>query len=308
MNLNFLVRDFHDQHVNVSKFDVDRITKLRDTVKVRLVRNLDLSGRPKVRHWISQGSYAMSTMVKSLKTGKPDMDLDIGVVFKYEDLMTGFDTEMKPGIVKRWVADALMHGNLISPPQVRKNCVTVWYETGEQIDIPVYRKTTRYQGDEFFELASNEWTVSDPLGVNDWFRDMVEKYSPESGGSLQLRRLVRLFKVLGRSQTPRLSGFAITALVVENYKPVYGRDDHSFFLTAQKIIDSLTQTRRVYHPVLLGRRITKTVNDKAVTVYRERLNGKVSMLRAAFVAGVTEERAIRAWAAAFPHPFFRSYL
>jgi len=307
VDLHSLVRTFHDEHVTVSKFEVDRITSLRDTVKARLIRNLALHGRPKVQHWISQGSYAMSTMVKSLKTGKPDMDLDIGIVFKYEDLMTGFDTEMKPNLVKRWVADALMQGNLISPPQVRKNCVTVWYESGEQIDIPVYRRTTRYQGDEFFELASSEWIVSDPTGVNDWFRDMVGNLSPEAGGSQQLRRLVRLFKVLGRHQTPKLSGFAITALVVENYKPVEGRDDHSFFLTAQRIVDSLTQTRRIYHPVLIGRRITKTVNDTAVVTYRDRLKTRVSILQPAFTTGVTYERAIRAWAMAFPHPFFRAH-
>lgn len=305
MDLNWLIRGFHDDCVMMSSTDTDRITMLRDTIKERIERRLDQAGRPAIHRWIRQGSHAMHTMIRDLATGKPDMDLDIGVVFRYEDLITRLKTEYPPLVVKRWIAEALDHGNQNESPQIRKNCTTVRYRSGEQIDVPIYRISRLYRGDEYMELASTGWILSDPAGVNDWFTEKCQ-LSPETSGSLQLRRIVRLFKALGRSQTPQLSGFAVTALVAKNYVPRDGRDDYSFYLTGQRIMESLTKSAQIEHPVLLGRTITKGVADAAVVTYRNRLRAKLGALGSAFSTGNDEGAAVRAWRQVFyNHNYFR---
>lgn len=307
MDLNWLVRGFHDDVVMMSRVDTERITALRETVQQRTENWLAQADRPEVHQWILQGSHAMNTMIRDLRTGRPDMDLDIGVVFRYEDLITRLQTEYAPGVIKRWIAKGLEHGNLREPPQIRKNCVTVWYRNGEQIDVPVYRISRLYRGDEYLELASQEWVLSDPVGVNTWFTEECKR-SPDCSGTLQLRRLVRLFKALGRSQTPRLSGFAITALVVNNYVPHDCRDDYSFYMTGLRMVESLTATTRVEHPVLLGRMVTKGIGEPAVVRYRNRLRTKLSMLSQAFGQAKDERAAIRAWLHVFNHDYFRNAL
>lgn len=291
----------------MSGVDTARITELREIVKQRIESRFEQARRPRVHQWIRQGSHAMHTMIRDLRTGRPDMDLDIGVVFRYEDLITRMQTEYPPGVIKRWIAEGLLHENLREPPQIRQNCVTVWYGTGEQIDVPVYRISRLYRGDEYLEIASKEWVLSDPVGVNDWFTEECQR-SPETTGSLQLRRLVRLFKALGRSQTPRLSGFAITALVAKHYVPREGRDDYSFYLTGQRMLESLIATTRIEHPVLLGRMVTKGVGDPAVVKYRDRLRLKLSTLSKAFGPVADERAAVCAWLKVFQHAYFRNAL
>ena len=303
MDLNWLVRSFHDEIVMMSSADTERIRLLRDTVIQRIESRLTQARRPTVHQWINQGSYAMNTMIRDLNTGKPDMDLDIGIVFRYEDLITRLQTEYTPIAVKRWIIDGLSHGNQKEPPQIRKNCTTVWYNTGEQIDVPIYRITRLYRGDEHLELASNEWVISDPLGVNEWFTDQCQR-SPETAGSLQVRRIVRLFKALARSQNPPLSGFAITTLVVNNYVPKDGRDDYSFYLTGRRMLEALSRSTFIEHPVLLGRVIDR---GGGVIKYRDRLSSKLTHLSSAFTTN-NERVAVLAWLKVFPHAYFRKVL
>jgi hypothetical protein len=297
MNLHRYLRRFHDEHAMMSKFDLDRIRRLRDTVQDRLVDRLFAAERPAVHRWLPQGSYAMNTMVRNTNNGEPDMDIDVGVVFRYEDLIDRYGSGRPPDVIKRWVSQALQQGNLSRSPRVRRNCVSVWYGGGEQIDLPVYRLTRRYNGDEFLELASESWTLSDPEGVNDWFADNVS-------GAPQLRRLVRLFKVLGRRQVPRLSGFAITSLVVQHYHSVEDRDDLAFYATAKQILAALQRSVRLEHPVLLGRLITKHEDDVAAETFLERLSVKLEILSTAFRPGTNAPSALRAWRHVFQHPFF----
>ena len=77
----------------------------------------------------------MKTMVRD-----PDHDYDIddGVYFRKEDLVGDRGAEMTSLQARQMVRDAVDDGKFKRSPEVRANCVRVFYEKGYHVDLPVF--------------------------------------------------------------------------------------------------------------------------------------------------------------------------
>jgi hypothetical protein len=102
-----------------------------------------------------------------------DYDIDDGVYFSKELLVGDRGAEMSALQARQMVRDALDDGSFKTPPEVRKNCVRVSYETGFHVDGPIYRRVTTRdvlgEATHHHELASSEWKRSDTRDVTAWF-------------------------------------------------------------------------------------------------------------------------------------------
>ena len=167
------------------------------------------------------------------------------------------------------VRDALDDGSFNTPPEVRKNCVRVYYKAGFHVDMPVYRRVTTKDvfGSESYhhELASSEWKRSDARDVTEWFEKQNNDKSPDTDNGRQLRRMVRQIKKFARSRDSWkgqiLSGFGITKLVTECFRGDARREDAALYETMKAIRDRLKGNLVVAHPVTPNETITSGTDD-----------------------------------------------
>lgn len=148
------VRAYHDQDVTLPKSEQDAMRDRRESNRTRLRNGLASAGKPAPIEFVSQGSYAMKTMVRDPDN---DYDIDDGVYFRKEDLVGDRGAEMTSLQARQMVRDAVDDGKFKKPPEVRSNCVRVFYEKGYHVDLPVYRRviTKTAIGDEVhYELAA----------------------------------------------------------------------------------------------------------------------------------------------------------
>ena len=111
----------------------------RDTNRQRQRDGLRRDGEPAPSGFQSQGSYAHRTMVQ-----QPDKDYDIddGTYFGKDDLKGPRGGDKTARDAKEMVRKALHDDRFNKPPEVRTNCVRVYYSAGYHVDVPVYRKVT----------------------------------------------------------------------------------------------------------------------------------------------------------------------
>jgi len=147
---------------------------------------------------------------------------------------------------RQMVRDAPDDGSFKTPPEARTNCVRVTYDTGYHVDIPVRRVVTVNEAGKeeiHHELASADWKRSDAREVAKWFEDENDRQSPDSENGRQLRRVTREMKKFARSRSSWrdrvLSGFGITKLVTECFRPNAEREDKALHNTMKAIRDRL---------------------------------------------------------------------
>ena len=161
----------------------------------------------------------MKTMIRDPAN---DYDIDDGVYFRKEDLVGGRGAEMTSLQARQMVRDAVDYGRFKQAPEVRSNCVRVFYEAGYHVDLPVYRRvetSTIFGDDVRYELAaSTGWKSSDARNVSDWYENERDR----SADGQQLRRINRDLKKYARSRhswrAGMLSGFGISVLLVERFR------------------------------------------------------------------------------------------
>jgi hypothetical protein len=211
----------HDEEVTLSQAERTDMRNRRNANRDRLKKGLNDKKKATPREFASQGSYAMKTMVQY-----PDKDYDIddGVYFDKDDLVGDRGAEMSALQSRQMVRGALDDGSFATAPEVRTNCVRVYYKAGYCVDVPVYRRigtkdawgTVTYT----YELASSDWKRSDARAVTSWFEEENSRQSLDTVNGRQLRRIVRQIKKYANSrQSWRgqiLSGFGITKLVTAN--------------------------------------------------------------------------------------------
>lgn len=131
---------------------------------------------------LDQGSYAMHTGVKPLDS---DYDIDVGVIF---DITTDEYDSRK---LKKLVRDKLNKQNK-RKVVFNRPCITVEYQTGYHVDLPVYARNGGdihiAWGKEFSEEYS--WYEADPEGLKTWVNDV----STNSDARAQFRRCARYLK------------------------------------------------------------------------------------------------------------------
>ena len=208
------------------------------------------------------------------------------------------------------VRDALDDGSFKEPPEVRSNCVRVYYVAGYHVDLPVYRRvTTKDVGvtKPPSRTGRSEWKRSDARDVTDWFEGKTRQ-SPDTTNGRQLRRIVRQIKKYARSRASWtgqiLSGFGITALVVECFRANLSREDAALHDTMKAIRDRLKSNLVVEHPVTPNETITKGDDDARARFLRDRLTEAIDTLAPLFEADCTRKKALKCWDNVFATTFF----
>lgn len=299
----------HDEAVTLPQAHRSEMRQRRDANRTRLDKGLEKADDPLPIYYRSQGSYAMKTMVQHWAR---DYDIDDGVYFEKGDLVGPRGGEMS-ALDARWmVRDAIDDGSFTDPPEVRSNCVRVFYQAGYHVDLPVYRRvvTKDFFGNEteHFELASSSgWTRSDACDVTAWFEGENNDQSPDTTNGRQLRRTVRQIKAFARSRDSWsgriLSGFGITKLVTECYHADTAREDVSLYETMKAMRDRLDGSTEIDHPCTPDQTITDE-GDARARFLRDKLSDALTTLAPLFGGGCTRADALKAWDKVFNTTFF----
>lgn len=303
------VLTYHNEEVTLPQSERTEMRDRRDANRERLKRGLKNQGKPKLLESKSQGSYAMKTMVQH---PQKDYDIDDGSYFDKGVLVRKRGSEMTALQARQMVRDALDDGSFDTPPEVRKNCVRVYYKTGYHVDIPVYRRVTikhafgpvQYR----YEFAGSEWKHSDARDVTEWFVEENQRKSPNMINGGQLRRVTRQIKKYARSRPGWsehiLSGFGISKLVTEVFCGNIDREDKALYDTMKAIRDRLNLNLVVDHPVTPGETITNGNNDAKARFLRDKLTEAIDNLAPLFEFGCTREKTMECWNKVFYTTFF----
>jgi hypothetical protein len=300
---------YHDDEVTLPQVERTNMRARRNANRDRLTKGLKDTGKPAPLEFASQGSYAMKTMVQHPAN---DYDIDDGVYFDKAVLLGQHGAEMTALQARQMVRDALDDGSFKTPPEVRKNCVRVYYVAGFHVDVPVYRRviTKDVWGNETYtyELASSDWKRSDARDVTSWFETENTHQSPDTSNGRQLRRVVREIKKYARSReswaSQILSGFGITKLVTECFKANALREDQALYDTMQTIRDRLTWNLVVVHPVTPNETITNGTEDAQARFLRDKLTEAIDNLKPLFESDCTRIKALKCWDTAYATKFF----
>ena len=302
---------YHNKEVMLPNTEQDEMRDRRDTNRQRLKDGLYRDGETAPSEFQSQGSYAHHTMVQ-----QPDKDYDIddGVYFWKDDLKGPNGGDKAALDAKKMVQKALQDNRFKNPPEVRTNCVRIYYDVGYHVDVPVYRKvkTKNLWNEEetiHYELASSEWRESDPAEVTRWFTRENKCQSPDTTNGRQLRRLTRLNKAFARSREswrPRIAtGFMITTLIVnECYRANVEREDKALYETMVAMRDRLNRNLEIKHPISQGENLTKGSHEGRTKFLRDKLDWAIGELEVLFEAECTHSRALKAWDKVFNTTFF----
>ena len=305
---------YHDEKVTLPKVEQDEMRDRRNTNRQRLKVGLKRDGEPAPTGFQSQGSYAHRTMVQHKDK---DYDIDDGVYFWKDDLKGPNGGDKTARQAKEMVRKALHDDRFNRPPEVRGNCVRVYYNAGYHVDVPVYRKvkTTNIWGEEevTYEIASTDWTKADPAEVTRWFKRENERQSPDTSNGRQLRRDTRLNKAFARSREswrPRIAtGFMITTLIVnECYRANAAREDKALYDTMAAMRDRLNWNLEIEHPTVEGEMLTSGPDDARTKFLREKLDWAIGELKVLFDPDCTREQALKAWDKVFNTTFFSERL
>lgn len=300
--------DYHYDEVTLPQDERTQMRDRRDANRKRVRDGLAQMEEPKPLEFCKQGSYAMKTMVHH-----PDRlyDIDDGVYFDKEDLKGPNGGDKSAYDARCMVRDAVDDGSFKTPPEVRTNCVRVWYEAGYHVDIAVYRKVTTkdFFGNESShnELAGSDWKRSDARDVTDWFHEENKRQSPDTENGRQLRRITRFIKKFGHSRSSwegKTSGFLITKLVTEKFSADADREDKALYYTMRGIRDRLNYDLVVKHPVTPNETITSGTDDPKARFLRDKLDDAISWLEVLFDADCTREQALAAWDKVFNTNYF----
>ena len=298
------IRAYHKQQVTLPQAEQDSMRDRRNSNRARLRGGLQKADKPEPIEFVTQGSYAMKTMVRDPDN---DYDIDDGVYFHKEDLVGARGAELTSRQARQMVRDAVDNGQFEQSPEVRPNCVRVFYKAGYHVDLPVYRRvvTSNIFGEEIhFELAaSSGWKRSDARDVTEWYE---EARSNSANGTL-LRQINRCLKKYARSRVSWrpgiLSGFGISVLVVECYRD-NNREDRVLYDTMVAIRNRLQWNLEVAHPVTPGEHITDGVDDAKARSFRDKLTDAIDTLQPLFESDCTREKALKCWDKVFATTFF----
>lgn len=300
---------YHDDEVTLPMSERSTMRDRRDANRRRLREGLDRIKKPMPLESISQGSYQMLTMVQAPDS---DYDIDDGQYFAKETLVGPRGAAFTALQAREMVRDALDDGSFKTKPEVRENCVRVYYEAGYHADLPVYRRFTTkdWFGAEttINELAGADWKRSDARSVTDWFTEVNDRKSPDTGNGRQLRRTVRLIKKFARSRAgwkgQILSGFGISILVAECYSADVAREDESLHNTMRAMRDRLKWDLVVNHPIANNNPITKGSSDARARFLRERLSDAIRWLEPTHEHGCPRTTALKCWDKVYDTDFF----
>jgi hypothetical protein len=295
-----VVFSYHDDEITLSRAEQKNMRERRDVNRTRLKEGLQRAGRPAPADFETQGSYAMRTMIQL--PGK-DWDIDDGVYFDAADLKGEHGGDMSALEVRQMVRNALDDGSFTKKPEVRTNCIRVYYAAGYHVDVAVYRvrteKSLSGENMTIVELASKEWKRSNARDVTEWFDQENEKQSPDFENGRQLRRITRDIKKYAQSRDSWrdkiLSGFGITKLVTECFRGNAAREDEALVHTLRAIRDRLELDLVIEHPVTPNETITEGTADASASFFRDKIKEGLESLQILDDPSCTRTQALTAW-------------
>lgn len=283
-NFSTEVLSYHNKQVLLSNTQLSKLRSVRDSNRRRVKEGLRQLGMRQPFLFSSQGSYAMRTVI-----WKEDhnFDIDDGVYFEKEWLVGPRGAELDPLQARELICNAVHDGSFAQKPEVRMNCVRIWYAQGYHVDMPVYRRVRRsnwWSGDEtYFELASSKWKRSDARAVTDWFESNVARFNHDNLHGGQLRRIVRLLKDFAHSRHSwrerTATGFMIAALASKSFKPYPNRDDVCLYEVMKGIASSFWWSYSIVHPVLEDGTITRNDDDGRPKFFVQQLKDILPLLQ-----------------------------
>ncbi len=292
---------FHEDHVRLTNNQRTDMRKRRDANLNRIKSGFAELNKPSFAETISQGGYAQKTMTQPPEADQESRyDIDLGVVFEQDDAAG-------PRTTRGWVRDAIARKatNIKKNPETKKKCVRVIYADGYQCDFPVFRRHSTLAGSTYELSAGDEWDESDPRSINVWIDEQVSTRSPETSGSYQLRRIIRMGKYFTKTHAARLNrkfpgGLLATALFIEAYVPIKGRDDEAFRETLRNI-----SYRYKHSPVYAnGMQVSEDKDTDRIERLIEEAEASVEELDKLDGDDTTEANAGTAWKKVFRHSFF----
>jgi len=306
------VLSYHDDEVTLPRAEQKNMRERRDANRKRLKDGLKKAGRPATIDFETQGSYAMRTMIQL--PGK-NWDIDDGVYFDAADLKGEQGGDMTALEARQMVRDALDDGSFKTKPEVRTNCVRVYYDAGYHVDVPVYRVRTEKSaaGEDItiVELASTDWKRSDARDVTDWFEQENEKQSPDTDNGRQLRRITRDTKKYAQSRDNWrdriLGGFGITKVVTECFRGNAAREDEALVGTLRAIRDRLELDLVIKHPVTPNETITNGSDDPSARFFREKVKEGLELLKILDDPSCTRTQALAAWDKFYATDYFSKW-
>ena len=296
------IRAYHDERVRLTENQKKKLCDRRDANRDRLRRGLKKNGDPAPVKSVIQGSYAMGTVIQEPESA---YDIDDGVVFTAKSLIGPKGASKTALDARKMVRNAVDNGSFKTDPEIKTNCVRVYYDDGPHVDIPVYRSITDWFGNDKYELASVDWKESDPEGVNRWFREWVK--AKKLGGMEHSRELIRLLKSICKNRTSYTtlpSGFVLTVLVQECYQSSDGRLDIELRELIEAIYRRLEHNLMVVHPVVFGEWLIDHDAKHRTEKLRELLGRAVETLVALDRPNCTRSETLKAWKKVFSTDFF----
>jgi hypothetical protein len=237
-------------------------------------------------------------------------DIDDGVVFSREALKGSRGGDRTANDAKEMVRAAVASTcTFKTPPEVRGNCVRIYYANGFHVDMPVYRKYEE-SGITYKELASTgTWKVSAPEDITTWFNGQVVAKSPDDTNGRQMRRIVRLLKAWTKSRASwsMPSGFILSVLVDEQYylnQTWKDRDDLALLSVMRAIRTRLLSHERVYRPVSPLEEITRDSTLGRIRKLRDELGYAIAEFSKIERADCNELMALKALKTMFFTNFF----
>jgi hypothetical protein len=298
---------FYNDHVCLSADDKQALAGYRDTNITRLKSGLEKLEYPSCFEAKNQGSYAMDTINQH---SKKEYDIDVAIIFKKEDLPTD------PADARKQMETAMCEagGNFLTLPEAKTNAVRISYVEGYHVDLAVYREAIDLLGNPIIEHAGPEWTVRDPMEINNWFTELVQRRSPSKkyGAQVddgQVRRVVRWLKMFSQSRSSwnMPGGLIISALVGECFIQDNDRDDVSLHTTMESIRNRLRIDKNVNNPVNPQYSLTERGKDKTrINNLETNLTTALEKMTVLFQADCDRQMALQAWNWVFNHPYWEN--
>ena len=141
--------------------------------------------------------------------------------------------------------------------------------------------------------------------MNKWIETTVSAKSPETSGSYQLRRIIRMGKFFSKTHSSRLNrkfpgGLVATAIFIEAYVSVDGRDDEAFRETLRTL-----SNRSKYSPIYAnGIQVSDDKDTDRIGRLIDQAKEAVKELDKLDAEDAAETDANKVWKTVFRHSFF----
>jgi hypothetical protein len=284
-----LFLEFHDV-IKLSDSKKESLRSARDAIRDRITTHFRDTIKEKIPGFMSQGSFAISSVVNPLNS---EFDIDDGIYLnKLDDDMKKWPS---PDTVHSWVLEAVK-SHTKEDPINKRTCIRVVYSHNYHVDLPIYGV---FKGDPWLaEKGEAGWHISDPQKFVDWFIGRVKE------GGEQLRRTLLYLKAwadYNSNSSAILTSFALSILVATSYVSSE-RDDRAFVKTIKSIFDKLSTSHIITNPVDSRENVGERITDAQWNHSTKRL---ISLLASAGEALKTEkmEEASELWRKEFGERF-----